>query len=159
MKQGAIKIAEGIDPLGLIQREEGWYNDAVREIRDRWEPKIDTIKLPTAKGWTVEAIRTLENRMDDLSDKILDELAKVKSIHNHLTESKKALSSVKKVERKKLFQKEESAVANAHIAAEFASMGLDDAMLIVEARLEYLKMYEARMVRKKEMLNIGKGQF
>jgi len=153
----AFKVHRESTPGSFIKVEEDWYEDSVRTFKDKYEQKIEGLKIPPK--WVPSVIQGIASKLDNLHDEVAPLVRKYSSLVEKLEEGRKTIFSISKHKKRQLFPNEKPTAFDNEIKKEIAEQGIDDATALMKVKLSYLKSLEDRILHKKQMLYIDRTPF
>jgi len=149
MAKTPLVLCEGASPAQALKREEEWYRDIVKPLADRWEPKMCAIKVPEKP--TQADRQRAAFQMDLVYGDVVIELRKAKAVIGKLEEGIK----YRKAYHKRSARGKTATEKDGEAMLEVAKEELPDALFAAQAKYNYVRGVENRLLWKRDMLRLG----
>ena len=145
----AALLCPDADSAALVQTESEWYDLTIKDLRDQWEPRLAGMNLSRV-ATRADADRVASD-LDTLYNDVAPEMRKVKAIKEKMEERVRVRTGHHKKTSEAGAPNERATDAILKVAQE----GLNDALLTITARYNYVRSVEERILLKKDILRIA----
>ena len=143
-----IRVSSTVDPKAVMEEEEKWFETLIQADADRWEPKLEALRLP-ANPSSADITRLISSL-----DAVLMEVSKAQAKTSSIVEKLQNGISYKRAVHKITSDGKSVAAREEEAKAKVASEGFIDVLNIAVAKDNYVHSVMERLRFKKEMLNI-----